>query len=790
MTASPSTASKAETTRSAAMATLPATAALTVLTVVTAAGMGRLFNSTSYLGPVVGAAVGAHALAWLWRRLGVRSAAALLLSAAGVLLVTTWVALPHTTVLGLPSGTTFNQMASQLSQARQQLQELTTPAPVTTGFLLGSALIVGIVAVLGDWAAFRHRSTLEATVPSLALFIYTAALGTSRGRTLAVAIYLAALIGFVLVSESSRRASTMPWLTSRARRGLTPLLRGGATLGVIAVAAALVVGPNLPGARSAAAVDLRHLTQPGPSQRTTISPLVDIRSQLVKPTDVELFTVASTTRTYWRLTSLDTFDGAIWSANQSYRTAGVELPSASAAAPAGVAPGVKQAFSISNLASVWAPAAYRPSRLVGIPNASYNPESGSIITPSATPDGLTYQVTSDVPHLDGAELTQDGTVPAGTDVAHYLALPGGIPESIRQTAAQIVRGQTTDYGKSLALQNWFRDNFRYNLNVPPGHDDNAMLRFLSARQGYCEQFAGTYAVMARSIGLPTRVAVGFTPGQVAGDAFYHVRALNAHAWPEVLLGRYGWVSFEPTPGRGEPGAEAYTGVAAAQAGPTDTPPQSTTGTSASPAPTTPAPLPTPKPQPNVVHAGPTVRHAGHFPLTGVAALGVVVLLALAWVVGIPLLARRRRQRRRAAARGPDRVMVAWAEAADSLALMGVGRQPSETLQEHARRAAGSRVAPSEVPPALSTLAQDASVASYAAGPLGTEVVSRSVVAAAVIEGAVWNRATRWQRLRWRLDPRQLFRASRHDGGWNGRDPERRGPERRGPDRSPRVSRRA
>src|SRR5439155_19694140 len=129
------------------------------------------------------------------------------------------------------------------------------------------------------------------------------------------------LIGFVLVSESSRRASTMPWLTSRARRGLTPLLRGGATLGVIAVAAALVVGPNLPGARSAAAVDLRHLTQPGPSQRPTISPLVDIRSQLVKPTDVELFTVATTTRTYWRLTSLDTFDGAIWSANQSYRTA-------------------------------------------------------------------------------------------------------------------------------------------------------------------------------------------------------------------------------------------------------------------------------------------------------------------------------------------------------------------------------------------------------------------------------------------------------------------------------------
>src|SRR5207302_1231991 len=198
----------AETIRSSAMATIPTTVALAVLTAVTAAGMGRLFNSTSYLGPVVGAAVAAHALAWLWRRLGLGSIAALLLSAAGILLVTTWVALPHTTVLGLPSATTFHQASSQLSQARQQLQELTTPAPVTTGFLLGSVLIVGILAVLADWAAFRHRSTLEAAVPSLALFIYTAALGTSRGRTLAVSIYLAALIGFVLVAECSRQTST------------------------------------------------------------------------------------------------------------------------------------------------------------------------------------------------------------------------------------------------------------------------------------------------------------------------------------------------------------------------------------------------------------------------------------------------------------------------------------------------------------------------------------------------------------------------------------------------------
>jgi hypothetical protein len=57
------------------------------------------------------------------------------------------------------------------------------------------------------------------------------------------------------------------------------------------------------------------------------------------------------------------------------------------------------------------------------------------------------------------------------------------------------------------------------------------------------------------------------------------------------------------------------------------------------------------------------------------------------------------------------------------------------------------------------------------------------VAAAVIEGAVWKRATRWQRLRWRLDPRQLIRLGRRDGGWNSRDPDRRPGRRRGVSRS-------
>src|SRR5207237_6030329 len=140
------------------------------------------------------------------------------------------------------------------------------------------------------------------------------------------------------------------------------------------------------------------------------------------------------------------------------------------------------------------------------------------------------------------------------------------------------------YAQALALQQFFRTQFTYSLQVPSGHGESAIERFLAVRRGYCEQFAGTFAAMARALGLPARVAVGFTPGVLEADGLWHITGRQAHAWPEVFVAGYGWVAFEPTPGRGAPGAEAYTGVPAQQdvagggdggagvSGPTTTPP--------------------------------------------------------------------------------------------------------------------------------------------------------------------------------------------------------------------------
>ena len=148
-----------------------------------------------------------------------------------------------------------------------------------------------------------------------------------------------------------------------------------------------------------------------------------------------------------------------------------------------------------------------------------------------------------------------------------MDLPGNFPDEAADAARDVTANASTVYDKALALQMWFQNNFEYDLSVQRGHGNNAIKNFLRIKRGYCEQFAGTFAVMARSLGIPARVAVGFTPGDLHSDGKYHVYGRNADASPRCRFDDIGWISFEPTPGRGEPGTESYTGIAPAQAPP-------------------------------------------------------------------------------------------------------------------------------------------------------------------------------------------------------------------------------
>lgn len=120
---------------------------------------------------------------------------------------------------------------------------------------------------------------------------------------------------------------------------------------------------------------------------------------------------------------------------------------------------------------------------------------------------------------------------------------------VQRVASEVTADAGSPYEIALALQNYLRDTsrFAYSLDVPEPVTDDAVWDFLNDRSGYCVQFATAMTIMARSVGLPTRMSVGFLEGDVSRDGEGVVRGKDAHAWPEVYLGDVGWVRFEPTP---------------------------------------------------------------------------------------------------------------------------------------------------------------------------------------------------------------------------------------------------
>ena len=159
---------------------------------------------------------------------------------------------------------------------------------------------------------------------------------------------------------------------------------------------------------------------------------------------------------------------------------------------------------------------------------------------------------------------------------------------------------------------------RYSTQIEGGSDEDALATFLEERVGYCEQFAATMALMARSVGIPARVVVGFTQGRLEGNQWV-VRGTDAHAWPELWMGSAGWVRFEPTPGAPTTTTPAYTPPPQSTAGPTLRRPSRFRAVVRTTAPRAPPRCPT-RSRP--------VRSAGHRPLRALPVRWILIVLAV------------------------------------------------------------------------------------------------------------------------------------------------------------------
>jgi transglutaminase-like putative cysteine protease len=664
-----------------------ATLALGLLTLASALGLARVFSGHRWWGPVLLTVVVVHGVAWLLRRAGAGAVAAALTGLVAAALMATWTVLGHWTYYGLPTGRTWHQAALALGHVGNQFATLVTPVAPTRGFLLLAVAGAGLAAVTADWLAFGADAPLAAVVPGLATWLICAATGQGPGRAPLVALEVAAVCVFLMAERVS--AGSPIWFAGVGHTVGRWVVSVGGVVTAVAVAAAVAVTPALAARDGSGALGWRSPNGAG-GERIVPNPLVDLQTRLTSYANTPVFQVISSVPSYWRLTSLDSFNGTTWTYAGSYRGFGGRLPGAPAGSRVRT---VTATFTVQQLNSVWLPAQFDPVSVRGVRQVTYDPGSNSLLTAGSTSNGLTYQVTSYqlLDTLTAASLRSAPPLLTGGAVVQDLQLPLSVQGRITDLAAALTLGQPTEYDKALAIETYLRSSiFTYSLHPrSDGSGNQALYNFLFVtRSGYCQQFAGAFAVLARAAGLPTRLAVGFATGSpVVGGAF-QVFDRDAHTWPEVWFGpRYGWVPFEPTPGFSVPGTAAYARTSGDNTGlpePTPTTVAPPSGGTAAPAPHTTAP----RPRRTVPTTLPLLPASG--PSGGSAAWWLVLPgLAGAWVAatgGIPLLTRRY-LRRRAGRRGPAAVALnAWSEAATELAWQGVRRRPYETDGEFAGRA--------------------------------------------------------------------------------------------------------
>ncbi|MEU2419841.1 DUF3488 and transglutaminase-like domain-containing protein [Streptomyces sp. NPDC007851] len=477
-------------------------------------------------------------------------------------------------VLGLiPGPGTFRYFADLLQQGSDDVSRYAIPAPLSDGIRLmvvGGVLIVGLVV---DTLAVTFRSAAPAGLPLLAL--YSVAAGLSDGPydwlwfVVAAAGYLMLLLaeGRDRLSQWGRVFGGVSRSPGGPELGALAPVRTGRRIGFAVLGVALFVPLAMPSIEGGLLDGTGAGVGVGSGNGGTISavnPLVSLRDSLNVDEDRQVLSVRTTSDDasdmYLRIVSLDDFDGTTWKPAQRHIT-GVpgKFP-----IPAGLSGDVRRATVRTTISAAdwyaqdWLPMPYPPSGVRVAGTWRYEPVGMTLVGDHGqNTRGETYQVTSlDVQPT--AEQLASAPEPSAALRKEYTKVPSSLPSVVARTAREVTAGSASHYEEAVKLQDYFAvtGGFQYDTQVAVGRGEGAIANFLKQKRGFCVHFSFAMAAMARTLGIPARVAVGFAPGTPQADGSVSVGLKDAHAWPELYFEGVGWTRFEPTPTRGT--APSYT----------------------------------------------------------------------------------------------------------------------------------------------------------------------------------------------------------------------------------------
>lgn len=435
---------------------------------------------------------------------------------------------PVAGLLALPG-----RLAGLLTALPARMASEIVPAPVVPELLLGVVLALGATAVVLSALLAVRRAPLAAL--AVAFGVFTAGLAIARPDRPEVALPFLLAAGLVLA-------------TCRPTHGGLASLRAPSLVVLLAAAllGAVTLAGYLPGYGAPAVVDLRT---GGAATQVATNPMVSVRTALTGQSAEPVLAVSTPRPVYLRTTALEVYGQDAQWRSPGVRAAPIDGPLDPAAGGAAAAFDVD--IEVLDLDPVLVPVPFQPVDVGGAlaGAAQYDARTATVTLPRGVrlSAGDRYRVSVAPPAAD-LEAIDDGRGFAPDSA--LTDLPANVPPEVTARARAIVEAADarTPVQIAFALQDELR-SWNYSLTPPPGQTGDALLDFLDTQTGYCEQYAATMAIMLRSLDVPARVAVGFSPGELVDPEAgrWEVSDQNAHAWVEVLLPDVGWIPFEPTP---------------------------------------------------------------------------------------------------------------------------------------------------------------------------------------------------------------------------------------------------
>lgn len=424
--------------------------------------------------------------------------------------------------------------------------------PFTPGPDEALVALLGVIgtAIAVDALSASYRRPLLAGLPLLTLYAIPAFTLPEGPRTW---LFVLPALGLLLLFVGDDRERLRRWglLPDGADLAHAGARRTGMRIGLSVLAISLVVPAVIPKV-TADLFDEQGFGQ-GKDPIETLDPLVEMRRHLIRTADIDLLQVTSDTQRpdeqYLRTVTLDEFTGTQWkAADRTLDKFDAALPPVAGLADRIPATVVQSTIhGLPEFRTDYLPMPY-PATSVDVDGKwRVDPKTSNVLSTKGLEQVADRDYTVTSLDLDPSRNDVGDTVP-GEDLKPYLELPK-LPEKIRETAKRVTKGAEHPLNIGLKLQSWFHNPlyFTYDLRNDLGSGTDAILSFIKDGAGNCEQFAATMAVMARMLGVPARVNVGFTAGEDNGG-IRTIRAHDAHAWPELFLPHIGWTRFEPTPG--------------------------------------------------------------------------------------------------------------------------------------------------------------------------------------------------------------------------------------------------